>query len=125
MKQLLFYSFIFLLLISCKNGQAQEKAVETITVEAAKKLINESPGLQILDVRTPGEVSNGIVPGAIVVDINNPEFLKEVATKVDKSKPILVYCKAGTRSKKACGMMEGQGYTKLYNLDGGYDAWSK
>ncbi len=96
--------------------------VVNINTDSAKKMIADTKDLVILDVRTPGEVSQGILPNAKVIDINNPEFEKLVA-QLDKNKPTLVYCKAGARSKRACDTMKKMGFKSLYNLEGGYDSW--
>lgn len=92
-----------------------------VNVEEFKKLTQEEPGI-ILDVRTPGEVAQGTIPGAIVVDWNGSSF-EEKVNKLDKTKPVYVYCKSGGRSSSACSKMEGMGFEKLYNLEGGITAW--
>lgn len=81
-------------------------------------------GAQIVDVRTPGEISQGKVPKASEMDIMSPKF-REKATKLDLSKPILVYCRSGNRSKSACSVLARLGATDLYNLRGGYSAWER
>lgn len=91
----------------------------TISVDEFEKQI-ESP-CTVLDVRTPGEVAEGIIPEATVMNIQDADFAQQIAT-LDKSKPVCVYCKAGGRSANASQMLSDLGYT-VYNLDGGMDAW--
>ncbi len=95
---------------------------KNVDTDVAKKMIAEKNDLVILDVRTPGEVSQGTITNAKIIDINGPDFEKLIA-QLDKSKPTLVYCKAGGRSKRACDMMTKLGFKELYNLEGGYDSW--
>jgi rhodanese-related sulfurtransferase len=125
----------FLAIVSCKenaNNISTESTpadastginqVEIVSVDQAKSLISTSNNLVILDVRTPEEVSQGTLPNATIIDINSPNFESEVL-KLDKSKPTLVYCKAGVRSTKACELMNKAGFEKLYNMKEGYSNW--
>ncbi len=116
-----------LFLGACSNSNTSEPTNrkttinEDITVQEFKALTQEQPGI-ILDVRTPREVAEGTIPGAIVIDWNGDNFEQEV-NKLDKTKPIYVYCKSGGRSSSACGKMESIGFEKIYNLKGGITAW--
>ena len=78
----------------------------------------------ILDVRTPGEIAEGKIENALEIDILEPGFEDKIKA-LDKDKTYLVYCKAGGRSAKACNLMLEQEFPNLYNLEGGYTAWSK
>lgn len=92
-----------------------------LNVAEFQKLSQKEPGI-ILDVRTPGEIAQGTIPGAMVIDWNGNNFSEEVS-KLDKTKPIYVYCKSGGRSSSACGKMQSLGFEKIYNLSGGITAW--
>ena len=50
------------------------------------------------------------------------EVKSEIA-KLDKKRTYLVYCKAGVRSGNAASIMKAAGFSHLYSLDGGIDAW--
>lgn len=77
----------------------------------------------ILDVRTPEEWSEGIVPGAVMIDFyTGPDFL-EALQELDKDKSYYVYCKAGGRSAQACDIMNNLGIMKTFNLNGGFSQW--
>ena len=133
MKNLFFALAIFCItgsLFACNvetNNQTKEgqtKATVTdISVDEFNKLRVEKPGIA-LDVRTPGEVSEGKVEGATVIDITQGDFMKKAA-ELDKSKPIYVYCKAGGRSANASQKLIELGYTNVYNVLGGMDAWKQ
>lgn len=77
----------------------------------------------ILDVRTDEEVEEGIIPGAIQLDIYQPQKFMEGIQKMDASKNYYVYCRAGSRSVQACQIMKQSGLENLYNLTGGYSNW--
>jgi len=108
---------------SNSNSSEQNEAalVNDIEVDEFKSLIKDKPGI-ILDVRTPGETSSGVVEGAVIIDITQSDF-KEKISKLDKTKPIYVYCKVGGRSSNASQKLVDLGYTQVFNVMGGMDGW--
>src|SRR5687768_9600292 len=76
----------------------------------------------VLDVRTKAEVDQGTIPGAINIDIKGETFEDQIK-KLDKTKTYFLYCKGGPRSHKAANLMRSLGFRKLFELDGGIDAW--
>lgn len=85
--------------------------------------MKEKPGA-ILDVRTKGEVAKGAIPNSIHNDIFEDDFETKI-DKMDKSKPVYVYCASGGRSGEAMEMMHKKGFKEVYNLVGGYTDWKK
>lgn len=73
----------------------------------------------ILDVRTPGETAEGVIPGAIELDYNSGQFAREFKN-LDKTKTYYVYCRSGGRSANASQELYDHGFTHVYNLLGGY-----
>lgn len=82
------------------------------------------PGVTVLDVRTPGEVAEGHLPGATVIDISDPAFATKAAA-LPKDKPVYVYCRSGARSARAAGQLAGMGFPAVYNLSGGILGWGR
>jgi rhodanese-related sulfurtransferase len=124
-------SLVILLTCACSGGEKKEKddtpapaanVNAVLDAIAFKERISSDRNAVVLDVRTPGEVAEGIIPGAVVIDFNAPDFEEKIAN-LDKDKDYYVYCKAGGRSTKAATHMESIGISKIYNLKGGYDAW--
>ena len=70
-----------------------------------------------------GEIALRVMRSAKEMNINDPNFEEQVAA-LDKDKTYLVYCRSGNRSAKACSKMEKEGLENLYNLSGGFKAWS-
>jgi len=131
MKYILSFAMMIALL-SC-NAQQKENASGTeqsvqqslysdVSNEEAKVLINGRPDLQIIDVRTDGEVAQGIIDGAVQIDISKPSFERELA-ELDKNAPVLVYCRSGGRSKTAQNRMKDMGFKEVHNLRNGYSQW--
>lgn len=93
-------------------------------VSASKfnQLMNDRPDAIVLDVRTPAEVQQQVLDGALNIDFMQPDFAKQVAG-LDKNKTYLVYCRSGNRSGQACQLMGRLGFTDVYNLSGGLINW--
>ena len=112
--------FMFVSLVSCVKKQADGvKVVDTTAYENALK----QPDAQLLDVRTADEYSEGHIANAKNVNIMADDFDAQVAT-LDKTKPVLVYCKVGGRSAKAATRLKELGFTNIIDLDGGFNSWS-
>ena len=89
--------------------------------------------LGLLGIVFPEEYGGGHAPGAVNVPLMfagaggmspNPAFLASAqAAMPDKSKPLLVGCKAGPRSGKACAALADAGYTAIMDVQGGWMAW--
>ncbi|PYE80162.1 rhodanese-related sulfurtransferase [Winogradskyella epiphytica] len=77
----------------------------------------------VLDVRTPEEVAQGVIPNAIHIDIFKGQGFIDEVEKLDKTKNYYVYCRSGGRSGQACSVMNQLGFENAYNLMGGFDAW--
>jgi len=92
--------------------------------KAFQEKMAATPGAVILDVRTPEEVRQGYLKGAVNVDFNLPEF-KILITGMDKTKPYFVYCGSGVRSAKAADKMKDLDFQQVYLLDGGIKAWKE
>lgn len=72
-----------------------------------------------IDVRTPAEIANGKLKGALEANVTSNDFRNQIS-KLDKSKPYVVYCRSGMRSARACKIMEQDGFTDITNVSGGY-----
>lgn len=80
--------------------------------------------IAIVDVRTPEEFSEGALPRAENISVTALSFLTEIQN-YPKEKPVLVYCKSGSRSARAVLIMKTLGFEKIYELEGGYIAWKE
>lgn len=110
-------------MVSCSNGQnksGNDAIAENVNVE---EFSNHLSSAQILDVRTPAEWNEGIIEGAIMANIYEDDFDQQLE-KLDKDKPVAVYCKSGGRSGQAMAKMHDMGFKEVYNLNGGIGAWN-
>jgi rhodanese-related sulfurtransferase len=114
----LFVSFFFL--FSCSSN-AQ---INTISVDDFEKQISKK-NVQLLDVRTVEEYQSGHLNNALQANWNNEAEFKYRVKSIDKNKPIYVYCLSGGRSNQAMKWLNENGYTTVYNLKGGINAWKQ
>lgn len=94
-----------------------------LSQESWSEQLQDAEDAVVLDVRTEHEVSEGIIPNAIHIDIYRGQGFLDEIEKLDKSKHYFVYCRTGARSGQACNIMEQLGFKYAYNLVGGIKQW--
>jgi thioredoxin len=114
-------SIVILLLNACKSGNTQTVKTNLNATEFAEKM-KALPDAPIIDVRTPEEFSKGHLINAKNVDWNGTSFDAQIS-KLDKTKPVLVYCLSGGRSGAAATKMREEGFTEVYEMEGGIMKW--
>lgn len=98
--------------------------MEDLTQEEwVEQLANDNNAV-VLDVRTDGEVAEGIIKNALHIDIYKGQEFINAIEELDKSKNYYVYCRSGNRSGQACKIMEQLGFENAYNLEGGILQWT-
>ena len=102
---------------------AQEPKVTEgeIEVTEVKAMLDRGDSFVLLDVREPHEYKIASIPGAKLVPLG------EVARRLDefdKNADIVIHCKSGMRSAKACGILKQAGFEHVRNMKGGILAWS-
>ncbi len=81
---------------------------------------DEIEGLQLVDIRNPGEVALGAIAGATAIPVGQlPARLDEL----DRSAPTVVYCAGGYRSSVAASLLRHEGFDDVSDILGGYGAW--
>lgn len=101
-----------------ENGEASSYI--DITAEEAKNLIDTKPDLIIIDVSP--NYDNGHIPGAINYYIGDGS-LDNAIPSLDKDKEYLVYCHVDSASISGAQKLIDAGFTKVYRLEGNYQAW--
>lgn len=127
---------VAILLLSNNGGTRSEVTVDAETGE----IIALSPGLIspveyqsffvnnensedhfLLDVRTPEEFAQGHIAGAVNIPV---QVLDQYLSEIPTDQPIVLYCRSGNRSNQAMRILQGAGYTDIYDIDGGTIAWA-
>jgi rhodanese-related sulfurtransferase len=113
---------VFLLLISPWT-MAETISQEAVSAKQASVMKSENKAI-IVDVREDDEWKEHHIPGAIHIPLAQlDKRLPEL--EAYKNSPIITQCKAGGRSARAQQTLKAAGFSKVYNLDGGIQAWDK
>lgn len=105
---------------SCIKKQVE--GVQVVDIAAYEQQLKQ-PEIQLIDVRTPEEFSEGHIENAKNINIMGDDFDAQVAA-LDKTKPVMVYCKSGGRSAKASARLKELGFTTITDLEGGITNWN-
>ena len=89
-------------------------------VDAHEK-IKGSKSLQLVDVRSKEEYQGGRIPGSRLIPVSE---LGRRMKELDKTRPILLYCRSGNRSGMALHMLKDSGYPQVTHIRGGIMAWA-
>jgi rhodanese-related sulfurtransferase len=92
-----------------------------LTAEQLDDRLATVPGLQVVDVRGPGERTRGMAPGARAIPLPS---LRARLGELDLHRPIAVYCAGGYRSSIAASVLRAAGADDVSDLLGGYGAWA-
>lgn len=118
------YFFYLLLSFSLSCSQNTSNAQSKLSPDQFDRMLQQDPAIQLVDVRTPKEYKSGYIAGAKNLDFYEDDFAQQIA-KLDKSKPVMVYCAKGGRSASAAEQLNQAGFLKVYDLSGGMDAWKE
>ena len=98
----------------------QTERASRLTVPEFDRRRVEIDGLQVVDIRNPGEVALGAIDGAIEIPVGQlPGRLDDL----DSSAPTVIYCAGGYRSSVAASLLRQEGFSDVSDLLGGYGAW--
>lgn len=117
-------SLSLLIMLGTFSCQSQNKKVEHLNADAFDTKMKASKEYTLLDVRTAPEYNQAHLPGASMLDYYQKNFKQELE-KLDKSKPVFVYCTVGSRSSSAANLMKEMGFAEVYNLQGGIYHWAE
>jgi rhodanese-related sulfurtransferase len=95
--------------------------VQQLQAPALKAMIDSGAPFELVDVRTEWERDIARIEGSRLLDHGYHEYL----LTLDRSTPLVFQCHHGIRSQAAAEYCEGLGFTRLFNLSGGIDAWSQ
>jgi len=119
MRNFSFIATILLIFSSCDNSVDKFEILDYM--EFKNQIVNN---VQLIDVRTSEEFNAGHIEGAINIDFKNEEVFYQSFQRLDKKNPVYVYCRSGNRSKKSADKLLEMGFSKVYDLKGGYIDWN-
>ena len=108
-------------LFNC-NANIKEGA-KVVSAEDMQTLL-QLENVQLIDVRTPKEFNGDHIENAQNINFLSSTFSENIK-KLDKEKPVIVYCRSGKRSAKSVKKLFEAGFTEIYDLEGGIIKWKQ
>ncbi len=98
------------------------REIPTWSVDDVRAFLAQRPlgEYTLLDVRQPEEYADGHLPGSQLVPLGE---LHQRIDEIDRSKPTIVYCRAGVRGANGTGVLLNAGFEDVWNMAGGILAW--
>ncbi len=97
--------------------------MKTLSQEAWQKAFKNDENGQIIDVRSAEEYQEAHIPGAKLIDVQDPQSFMDQINQLNKTDSYYVYCNSGNRGNQACLVMEYAGFENTRNLEGGIALW--
>lgn len=115
---------VMALFTGCLTSCGQQD-IKSVDADEFEKTISRD-GVQLLDVRTEAEFSEGHIASDKVknIDYRQPDFIEQADGELDKGRPVAVYCRSGRRSLDAAKMLAKRGF-EVINLKGGILEWQE
>ncbi|MCA0435012.1 MAG: MBL fold metallo-hydrolase [Actinobacteria bacterium] len=109
--------------IADAEGYLERHAGEVVQASRLRvdQLDDQGADVQLVDIRNPGEVAAGMIPGATHIPL--PQLLTRTG-ELDSTRPIVLYCAGGWRSSVGASLLRSRGFGDVSDLLGGYGAWS-
>ncbi len=103
----------------------KKETSDKISILDAETYANAISGnkVQLVDVRTSGEFQSGHIKKAININYMDAANFQKSFEKLNKDKPLYLYCRSGARSQKAARRLVEMGFSQIYDLKGGYMRW--
>lgn len=115
---------VMALFTGCLTSCGQQD-IKSVDADEFEKTISRD-GVQLLDVRTEAEFSEGHIASDKVknIDYRQPDFIEQADGELDKGRPVAVYCRSGRRSMDAARLLAKRGF-EVINLKGGILEWQE
>lgn len=105
--------------VMAENPERVEQA-SRLTVEQLRAVMVNTPDVQLVDIRNPGELAVGVIDPARTLPLGS---LAAHLEELDPSRPTVVYCAGGYRSSAGASLLRTHGFEDVSDLLGGYAAW--
>jgi len=105
-----------------ETPKQEAKVTESeIEVTEVKEKLDRGDDFVLIDVREPHEYQICNIPAAKLIPLG--EVGKRLG-ELDPEADIVIHCKSGMRSARACGILKAAGFKHVRNMKGGILAWS-
>ncbi len=117
------FALLFLIGTRVFAQTAVQDSIQVLSISQFEKMAVKKKS-KIIDVRTPEEVAEGHLADATTINFLSPDFASQVAS-LNKKRTYLLYCRSGSRTRKAADAMQKMGFKHVYMLEGGITAWKE
>ncbi len=117
------FALLFLIGTRVFAQTAVQDSIQVLSISQFEKMAVKKKS-KIIDVRTPEEVAEGHLADATTINFLSPDFASQVAS-LNKKRTYLLYCRSGSRTRKAADAMQKMGFKHVYMLEGGINAWKE
>ena len=107
---------------SLSRWELLKRQLNNLDPESFRAALTRDQEIILIDCRKPNEVAQMKLSGATNIDYLGPDFWDQLE-RLDPRKTYFVYCRSGRRSIRTCTLMQNGGFSRVYNLDGGLNAW--
>src|SRR5216117_3796363 len=102
-------------------GARDPDAIPRMSAHELKQKMDAREAFELIDVREPFEYEIAPIDGAKLIPLAE---IGERTGELQREQPIVVHCHSGTRSAQAVRLLQQRGFSNVYKLEGGIDAWS-
>ncbi|MBI5158207.1 MAG: rhodanese-like domain-containing protein [Acidimicrobiia bacterium] len=106
-------------MVACSSPTA---VIVSIEAAAAADLLGEDPDAVVLDIRTPQEYAESRIAGSMNIDFYADDFSTRLDA-LDRDVTYVIYCRSGNRTTAALDVFRDLGFTSVYAVEGGIQAW--
>jgi rhodanese-related sulfurtransferase len=92
-----------------------------IDIAGLRGMLDKKDNIRLVDMRTPDETAFGTIPGAMTL---TQELVRQMHEEWPKDTKVVLYCQRGMRSADGAAYLAGHGFTNVWSLSGGVDAWT-
>jgi rhodanese-related sulfurtransferase len=112
--------FFNISLAGCKTQESKPASITNVTADEVYKMLSSNKDYFILDVRSKEEFDSGHIEGAYLLHVSE---LENRLAELPQDKPIIVYCRSGSRSTSAANILLEKGFKEIFNMTGGITEW--
>lgn len=106
-----------------ESEQDNEQIIKRVSKADFIAFMAEQSNYILVDIRTPQEFNQGTIEGAININYSSANFQTELE-KLDKTKPVLMFCQSGGRSGRALPIFKSLGFEHVLELEGGFGRYN-
>src|SRR5213592_944827 len=103
-------------------GARDPDAIPRMSEHELKQKMDAHEPFELIDVREPFEYEIARIDGAKLIPLGE---IADRLNELQHERPIVVHCHSGRRSAEAVRLLQQRGFSNVYNLEGGIDAWSE